>query len=140
MKKIIILIVLLALFILGCEIPLNSKYHFDNPVNCFDWIINNFDFEVTGYKSPMETLEIRKGDCFTLSLFFCEIMQDKEPEIVVGYYPSEKQWHAISKIDNTYFDITLTQKITTKNPFPGHSFSIPWRLAKGYKFYANFVE
>jgi hypothetical protein len=139
MKKIIILLIVL-LFVLGCKMPIDSKYHFDNPQKAFNWIVNNFEYKVVGYKSPSETLEIGEGDCFTLSLLFCDILQNYStpPEIVSGPW-GQKSWHTVAKINNTYFDLALN-KIYLKNPFPGYSFSMPWRLANCYKYYTKFVE
>jgi hypothetical protein len=141
MKKIIVIVFTILITILtACESPLNDKYLFDNPIKCFNWISENFDSEVVGYVSPTQTLETRKGDCYTLSLLFCEMMQDYEytPEIVSGPWNSN-EWHTVAKINNTYFDLSF-RKIYTENPFPNYSISMPWRMAKGYQWYADFVE
>lgn len=141
MKKIITLTMfLLSIIFISCNTPLDSKYRFDNPVKCFNWIIDNFEYKSVAYLSPTETMEIRKGDCFTLALLFCEMMQDYEyaPEIVSGIWHGGI-WHSIAKINETYFDLGLN-KIYMHNPFPGYSVSVPWTMANCYKWYADFVE
>jgi hypothetical protein len=138
-KKIIIIFTVLLIILTACESPLNNKYSFSDPISAYEWICENFVFENVGYNSPTKTLEIRKGDCYTLSMLFCHLLQDAySPEIVVGVI--QGTWHAIAKIDGTYYDLGM-RGYGKKSPFEGgFSISMPWRMAKGYRWYANFVE
>lgn len=128
---------LLAAIFLSCSLE-SSDYRIDNPSGAFRWIGDNFLTQNVGYKTVSETIEIRTGDCYTLSMLFCHLIQDAhEPEIVVGVIGDT--WHTVAKVNGVYYDLGM-RCYGKLSPFPGYSISMPWRLADCYRWYAKWVE
>lgn len=131
---------LIAAVLLSCQIVPDDLGTIDDPWNAYRWVTEKFTYEVVGYRTIEQTVRDKTGDCYTLTMVFCAVLRDHEPEpeIVIGKV-APGLYHAIAKIGGVYYDCAA-EVITRDNPFQGVSVSMPWRMADGYKFYARYIE